>query len=33
MDIEQAAMKRYFLSRPVDEEGKPVREYIRMHNI
>ena len=33
MDIEQAAMKRYFLSRPADEEGKPVREYRRMHNI
>ena len=26
-------MDCYFLSRPVDEEGKPVREYKRMHNI
>ena len=27
-------MKCYFLSRPVDEEGKPVRGYKkRMHNI
>ena len=33
MDIEQAPMECYFLSRPVDEEGKPVREYRRMHNI
>ena len=26
-------MECYFLSRPVDEEGKPVRGYWRMHNI
>ena len=26
-------MEFYFLSRPVDEEGKPVRGYRRMHNI
>ena len=29
-----AVMEHYFLSRPVDEEGEPVRRYRRrMHNI
>ena len=32
--LNTAAMECYFLSRPVDEEGKPVRVYRRrMHNI
>ena len=30
-DIEYSRMECYFLSRPVDEEGKPVRGYRRMH--
>ena len=32
-DIEYSRTECYFLSRPVDEEGKPVRGYRRMHNI
>ena len=28
-----AVMECYFLSRPVDKEGKPVRGYRRMHTI
>ena len=32
--LNTAVMECYFLSRPVDEEGKPVRGYRRrMHNI
>ena len=32
--LNTAVMECYFVSRPVDEEGKPVRGYMRrMHNI
>ena len=31
--LNTAVTECYFLSRPVDEEGKPVRGYRRMHNI
>ena len=31
--LNRAAMEYNFLIRPVDEEGKPIRGYRRMHNV
>ena len=32
-ELNVAVMECYFLSKPIDENGRPVRDYRRMHNI